>query len=79
MHVSFMCALTAVYGETPLLRWNAHFPTRLERYIWRITCSIVAGGITVAAVLLNVILIPVDRVCEKIEKKNPEKSGLHKM
>ena len=42
-----LVAFSIIYGGIHLLPWNGHFPTHLERYIWRISCLEVMVGIPV--------------------------------
>ncbi|KAF8460189.1 hypothetical protein BDZ91DRAFT_664728 [Kalaharituber pfeilii] len=51
-----MSGLTALYGSTHLIPWNSHFPTALERYIWRVSCCVIAGGVTTWFALVLVVL-----------------------
>ncbi|KAF8453267.1 hypothetical protein BDZ91DRAFT_668735, partial [Kalaharituber pfeilii] len=38
----WMAVLTAVYGSIHLTVWNSHFPTVLERNLWRASCCLIA-------------------------------------
>ena len=42
-----LIAFSLIYGGIHLIPWNGHFPTRLERHIWRISCCEVMVGIPV--------------------------------
>ncbi|KAF8460163.1 hypothetical protein BDZ91DRAFT_664718 [Kalaharituber pfeilii] len=41
----WMAVLTAVYGSLHLIPWNSHFPTALERDLWRASCCVIAAGV----------------------------------
>lgn len=40
-----LIGLPMVYGSVHLAAWNFEFPTHTERLMWRIACTIIAGGI----------------------------------
>lgn len=45
--------LPALYGGIHLTPWNSHFPSHLERYLWRVSGLYIASGIP-ALIMLNI-------------------------
>jgi hypothetical protein len=40
-----LCSLACIYGAVHLAAWQSHFPTVIERLLWRISGICIAGGL----------------------------------
>ncbi|KAF8460162.1 hypothetical protein BDZ91DRAFT_664725, partial [Kalaharituber pfeilii] len=53
----FLLGLTSLYGSIHLIPWNSHFPTALERYLWRASCCVIAGGVPAFWVVVLLLIV----------------------
>lgn len=66
-----MIAVCAVYGGVHATVWNSHFPTPIERWLWRASCIIIgAPGIAIAfGWYFSYGIILLDRLPRRLRKK----------
>ena len=63
------CALvlySSLYGGAHLLAWNAHFPSEIDRLLWRSLSSSLAGVVPVLLVVVSVNKL-IECLCFKFE------------
>ena len=54
-----LVTLPVLYGSVHLTAWNFEFPTYIEKIMWRVACTDIAGGIPLCfAILLVWLVVP---------------------
>jgi hypothetical protein len=52
-----LIALPIIYGSVHLAAWNFEFPTYTEKIMWKVACTLIAGGILVAVISFIILVI----------------------
>jgi len=60
IQIIFNLPIRGIYGAIHLLPWNAHFPTHLERIMWRTSAVVIFAGPTIG-LFLSIVIYPLMR------------------
>ena len=55
LSISILSLATGLYGGLHLLLWSSHFPTSTEKYLWRISASIIAASGVIMGYLVLIL------------------------